>query len=353
MLKKVRAIALISRIISGIVSFIIIITAVFFFGAVYFNSAPRRLPAGLEDNSLIFEVRNGESASSVGQRLEKAGVIRNRYFWTLLFRLDNEQIKTGTYKIAFPAAAMEIRGVLTGGEQLLVKVTVQEGVTLGKASRILEEAGICDARSFLAASNSKVILDAYNIPGASMEGYLYPDTYLFPLNYPASKVVSAMADAFFRRLGEIAPEAIGIRSMSPAELNMRVIIASIVEREYRIGEEAPLIAGVFFNRIGIGMALQSCATVEYVITEIQGKPHPEVLYNRDLEIKDPYNTYMQPGLPPGPICSPGETALKAAFNPASSNYLYFRLIDEKAGRHYFSRTLDDHIRAGSFYLKGK
>jgi UPF0755 protein len=100
------------------------------------------------------------------------------------------------------------------------------------------------------------------------------------------------------------------------------------------------------------MALQSCATVEYVITEIQGKPHPETLYIRDTEIRDPYNTYIRPGLPPGPICSPGETALNAVFNPASSDFLYFRLIDPAAGRHYFSRTLDDHIRAGVFYLKG-
>lgn len=351
--KKIRATALVSKIISGIISIIIIVVAVVFAGAVYFNSQPGRTPSVMEDNSLIFEVRSGESASSVGQRLENAGIIRNRYFWNLLFRLDNEHIKTGTYKIAFPATTIEIRSVLTSGGQLLVRVTIPEGVTLSKASKIIEEAGICGAEGFLKASASKEILDLYNIPGASMEGYLYPDTYLFPLNYPASKVVSAMAETFFRRLREIAPDAFGIQSITPAELNMRVIIASIVEREYRIGEEAPLIAGVFYNRLKIGMALQSCATVEYVITEVQGRPHPEVLFNRDLEIKDPYNTYMQPGLPPGPISAPGEIALKAAFNPASSDYLYFRLIDENAGRHYFSRTLDDHIRAGNLYLKRK
>jgi UPF0755 protein len=130
-----------------------------------------------------------------------------------------------------------------------------------------------------------------------------------------------------------------------------VIMASIVEREYRIDEEASLMAGVFFNRLGIGMALQSCATVEYVITEIQGRPHPEVLSTRDTEIRDPYNTYIRPGLPPGPICSPGATSLKAAFEPAPSDYLYFRLVEPSSGRHYFSRTFDDHIRAGLLYVK--
>ncbi|MDR1950591.1 MAG: endolytic transglycosylase MltG, partial [Spirochaetaceae bacterium] len=134
--------------------------------------------------------------------------------------------------------------------------------------------------------------------------------------------------------------------------NRRVIIASIVEREYRRPEEAPLMAGVFYNRLSIGMALQSCATVEYIITEIQGKPHPETLYDRDTAIQNPYNTYIRPGLPPGPISAPGMVALDAAFSPESSDYLYFRLVDPREGRHYFSKTFDDHIRAASLYVKG-
>jgi UPF0755 protein len=93
--------------------------------------------------------------------------------------------------------------------------------------------------------------------------------------------------------------------------------------------------------------------VEYVITEIQGRPHPELLYTRDTEIRDPYNTYIRPGLPPGPIAAPGTVALNAAFHPERSEYLFFRLADAQAGRHYFSKTLDDHIRAGLLYVKGR
>jgi UPF0755 protein len=182
-----------------------------------------------------------------------------------------------------------------------------------------------------------------------MEGYLYPDTYLFPKAYPAGQVVRVMADTFFEKLTAIDARAL---DLSRDELKRIIIIASIVEREYRVSEEAPLMAGVFYNRLRTGMALQSCATVEYVITEIQGRPHPTVLYNRDIEIRDPYNTYIRPGLPPGPISAPGETALKAAFYPEPSNYLYFRLVDPGAGRHYFSQTLDGHIRAGVLYVKG-
>jgi len=158
-----------------------------------------------------------------------------------------------------------------------------------------------------------------------------------------------MADNFFQRIAEMGGSA--SKSMSAAELNKKIILASIVEREYRVPDEAAVMAGVFNNRLDIGMGLQSCATVEYIITEIQGRPHPEVLYNVDLEIRNPYNTYLYRGLPPGPIASPGEVAIRAAFDPSKTNYLYFRLMDPREGRHYFSRTFDDHIKAGALYLK--
>jgi UPF0755 protein len=332
-------------------------SALIFVGVTVLNAPPESPPAPMEEamrleenGTLLLEIRRGESAQSVGRRLENAGVISTRYFWNFLFRLDNEFIKTGTYKIELPVTQTKIRSMLINGEQLLVRVTFPEGITLKRAARILGESGICEAEDFLAAASSQEIRNAYRVPGATMEGYLFPDTYLFPLGYPASRVVSAMADNFFRRISEIAPEAL---STNPAELNNRVIMASIVEREYRIPDEAAMMAGVFYNRLRIGMALQSCATIEYIITEILGRPHPEVIFNVDLEIRNPYNTYLRPGLPPGPISAPGETALRAAFFPTASNYLYFRLINQSEGRHYFSRTLDEHIRAGALYVKGR
>jgi UPF0755 protein len=181
-----------------------------------------------------------------------------------------------------------------------------------------------------------------------MEGYLFPDTYFFPSDYPPDKVVRAMADNFFNKLDFISP-SISAKSMN--ELNDIVIMASIVEREYRVPDEAPIMAGVFYNRLRINMALQSCATVEYVITEILGRPHPSVLLFRDLEIRNPYNTYLYRGLPPGPISAPGLIALRAAIYPERTDFLYFRLTDPASGRHYFSRTYDEHIRAGQLITK--
>jgi UPF0755 protein len=304
----------------------------------------------VNENSYHLEIRRGESAQSVGRRLEKAGLIRNRYFWQLLCRFESEHIKAGTYLLEIPASQIAIHRLLVSGRQILHRVTIPEGSTLKRTAALLEEAGICFAEDFLQAARDPAIINQFNIPNSTMEGYLFPETYLFPGEYSATRVVTTMADTFFSRLKQIEP---AVFDMNPQELNRRVIIASIVEREYRVPQEAPLMAGVFYNRLRIGMALQSCATVEYVITEILGRPHPRVLFYRDLEIRSPYNTYLYPGLPPGPISAPGAVALHAAFFPEESSFLYFRLIEPQTGRHYFSRTLDEHIRAGQLLLKNR
>jgi UPF0755 protein len=333
-------------------------------GFVLYSNAPPETAGGeglhQDDKGIVFEygaptysvlvtVNEGESSYSVGKRLFRAGIIKNSYFWNIISRLDGAFVRAGTYRISLPASQTDIRAALVEGRQVLLSVTVPEGVTLKKAAAIMEAAGICGAVEFLAAARDKALLAAYRVPGPSLEGRLYPDTYLFPGAFPAEKVVRKMADTFFEKVREIAPES---AALSAEELNEKVIIASIVEREYRIPEEAAVMAGVFYNRVAIGMPLQSCATVEYIITDIQGRPHPKKLYYEDIEIRHPYNTYVIPGLPPGPISLPGKTALDAAFHPAGTDYLFFRLVNEAAGRHYFSRTNDEHIRAGELFVKG-
>ncbi|MDR2953263.1 MAG: endolytic transglycosylase MltG [Treponema sp.] len=340
---------------------IALMLALVLLGLVMFFNAPMQA-GGTQDASLerdgikrgeggeyYIDIRKGESARSAGLRLERAGLIRSRHFWYLLCRFDKDFIKSGTYRLDIPASQISIHRLLISGKQLLTRVTIPEGATLKKMAKIMEEAGICPAAEFIEAAGGSAAISRYRIPNPTMEGYLFPDTYLFPAEYPAEKALEAMADNFFSRIGKIDQRA---PAMPPEELNQKVIIASIVEREYRLPEEAPLMAGVFFNRLRINMALQSCATVEYIITEIQGKPHPAVILSRDLEIRDPYNTYVKPGLPPGPISAPGEVALRAAFFPADTRYLYFRLNDAQSGRHYFSATLDEHIKAGQFFTKG-
>jgi UPF0755 protein len=296
----------------------------------------------MEDDSYLIDIRRGETSQSAGARLESAGLIRNKYFWNLLCRFEKEQIKTGTYRIETPVNMISVYRLLVSGKQILCRVTIPEGVTLSKIAVILEEAGICSAQDFLESAKDRQIIEQYQIPNKSMEGYLFPDTYLFPAEYPPAQVINAMAKNFFNRIENINPL---VTELNQKEINDIVILASIIEREYRLAEEAPLMAGVFHNRLRINMGLQSCATVEYIITEIQGKPHPTVIYNQDLEIRDPYNTYMWAGLPPGPISAPGSVALQAVMFPQETEYLYFRLDDPATGKHYFSKTLDEHIKA--------
>ena len=356
--KKRNVFSFLINLLSLVVALILIAIPVFFGVFMYFN-APVKMITPIypseadaikidEDGSYLIDVRRGESSQSVGMRLERTGLISNRYFWNALCRLDNEYIKTGTYRVNMPVSMMSIYRLLISGREVLHKVTIPEGVTLKKASKIIEEAGICSAQEFITAAYDPQIMQKYGIKNPSMEGYLFPDTYLFPAEYPARQAVIKMADNFFSKLESISPS---FKNLSAKELNDRIILASIVEREYRIADEAPVMAGVFNNRLRIRMALQSCATVEYIITEIQGKPHPRVLLFQDLEIINPYNTYMYPGLPPGPISAPGIVALRAVMYPENTGYLYFRLEDAASGRHYFSRTHDEHIRAGQLYTK--
>jgi len=356
--KKIRAIfSVIIKTISMLIALSLVIIAVSMGLFMRLNSPAQNRPVVISeldgirqtDGGWHIDIRKGESSQSVGLRLERAGLIRSRFFWNILCRINKEPVKSGTYILQTPASQIAIHNLLVSGRQILHRITIPEGITLRKIARIFDENGICSAGDFLEAAKDPEITNMYRIPNSSMEGYLFPDTYLFPAEYPASRVIMAMADNFFSRLEDIDPS---LKSLSSAQLNEKVIIASIVEREYRVAEEAPVMAGVFYNRLEINMALQSCATVEYIITEIQDRPHPAVLLNRDLEISDPYNTYIRPGLPPGPISAPGAVALRAAIFPQKSDFFYFRLDDPQSGRHYFSRTFDEHIRAGQLILKG-
>lgn len=318
-------------------------------GSVGFIALASRAPEGIPAEGKLITVRAGEGASALASRLESEGALRSRLVFLILVRTKGleKQLKTGTYLLKKGMDAPALLDLIVSGRQALRRVTFPEGLTLGQTAELVEAAGLASAADFVAAARDPLLVKELGVPAASLEGYLFPDTYFFPPEYGAVPTVRAMVAALRKRLGDI-PEA---SSLTPEELHEKIILASIVEREYRLVDEAPLMASVFYNRLKIGMALQSCATVVYVITEKLGKPHPEVLYDRDIKIPDPYNTYTHRGLPPGPIANPGMTALRAVFYPARSKYLYFRLVDPEIGRHHFSESLDEHIGAASLFVK--
>ncbi|MDR3200346.1 MAG: endolytic transglycosylase MltG [Spirochaetales bacterium] len=297
-----------------------------------------------------FTINQGEPLGSVARRLEAEGLIRSSRFLVALSKLRQSEtlFQRGSYLVPRGATTRGIHDFLVTGSQLLVRITIPEGWPLSRTAALFEEKKICGRESFLAAAENSGVPASLNIPADSALGYLFPDTYLFPEDFPADKIIAEMAANFRRKMSEIDPE---YEKLTPKDLHERITLASIIEREYRDPAEAPVMASVFYNRLGIRMALGSCATVEYIITEIQKKPHPEFLTYRDLEIPSPYNTYQHPGLPPGPICNPGQTALKAAFFPAKTDYWYFVLRDPSAGTHFFSHSLREHNTAKVVYLK--
>lgn len=297
-----------------------------------------------------FSVGYGESGAAVARRLAQASIIKSEYLFRFLMktqRLENS-LKAGDYAISADMGSSDILAMIAEGRQVLIRITIPEGASMQAVAHAAAEVGIASAEGVLSAIYSLELSTKLGVGADSLAGYLFPDTYLLPRGAGGEQLVSIMVATFRKRILEAVPE---VSSLSAAELHQRVILASIVEREYRLPEEAPLMASAFLNRLRIGMALQSCATVVYVISEIQGKPHPARIYDRDLKIDNPFNTYIHPGLPPEPICNPGLTALAATIRPASTQYLYFRLVDEITGKHYFSSTLDEHIGAASLAVK--
>jgi UPF0755 protein len=306
-------------------------------------------PASIPPEGKLFEISKGASASRISTELEGAGIVKSGFAFSLLLKIDGaaSHIKAGRYKAQPGMSSAGILSMIREGKQELERVTFKEGGTLSEVASLLEARGIAGAADFSKAAHDRELLARLGVPGNSAEGYLFPDTYLFPLEFGSPAVLASMVGRFKERLKEIA----GSGAMKGEDIRDKVVLASIIEREYRLTEEAPLISSVFVNRLRIGMGLQSCATVVYVITERLGKPHPEIVYDRDLKLDDPYNTYIHRGLPPGPISNPGMVALRAAFEPASTKWLYFRLVDPERGAHHFSSTLEEHLGAARLAVK--
>lgn len=328
--------------------FLVLIGLGLVLGIAFLNSPADSIPV----QGANFKIESGESSESIFMRLEKEKLIRSALLLKLIAKLQGTEsnIKSGVYHITPGLSTLAIHNILVTGRQELKRLTIKEGWTLRQIAQELEAQEITRSKDFLELTSSKTILERWGIKAKNIEGFLFPDTYFFTANSDPQKVIMLMVETFFNKLKEIAPN---YQSLSFEELYQKVILASIVEREYRSENEAAVISSVFYNRLKLGMRLESCATVAYVITDILGRPHPEFLTYADLKIKSPYNTYENDGLPPGPICNPGKTALIASFYPLKSNYLYFVLKDNQAGTHEFSETFTQHVKAIKLYLKKK
>lgn len=336
------------KLILFILFFIIILSVAVLAGANYFNKA-----MDISSNeSIVFSIKNGDSLNLIAQSLENSQLIKYSWSMILYSRLlgTEAKFKIGVYRISSQMTLMEIHDYLIEGKQQLYKITIPEGWTSHQIAELLESEEIIKYGEFLESLTSSELINKMGLEVNSLEGFLYPDTYLFQKNYPPDKIITFMVENFFLNLKRIKPD---YKDLDMETLVNTIILASIVEKEYRDPDEAPLMAGVFYNRLkhNTPIPLGSCATIVYIITDIQGKDHPEFILYSDLEIESPYNTYINIGLPPGPISNPGEVALNAAFFPVQSDYLYFLLKNAESGKHIFTRNLSDHNKAYNLYIK--
>ncbi len=319
-------------------------------------------PVSADDDGtkVRIEIPNGMSVGGAGALLAKNNLIRNEklFYYTarypqlkaFLYGKDSEfdfVLRSGIYYISPAMNIAQIQEVLSSGQQEYIKVSIPEGLTISKIAAELEENRICAAKEFISICKNPEFAAKNKIAGETCEGFLFPDTYFLTAGMTASEVAQIMIDNFFTRIKEIETLAL----MNEADLYETVTLASIVEREYRVEGEAPLIASVFKNRLRRNIGLYSCATVEYILTEIEGRPHPDRILIEDTKIDNPYNTYKWAGLPPGPISNPGLVALKASANTPKTNYYFFQVVDPSAGRHVFTTNFDDHIQSHSLYTK--
>ncbi len=318
--------------------------------------------------SVRVEIPSGMSVRALGARLARERLVRSETAFYLAARcpfLTGRTcafvLKSGVYDVSSSQSVARLLDMFGNGKGTYITTVIPEGLTIGQIAAVLEDKGVCSADDFKAAVTDVRLLREYDIPVGvyntedSFEGYLFPDTYFFAPQMSGEEVVRIMADTFFRRFQsvDVSDRYKTDGTLSSGRLHDIVTLASIVEREYRVESEAPLIAGVFANRIDARSGLYSCATIAYIITEILGRPHPEVITYADLRIDSPYNTYKWAGLPPGPISNPGMTALRAAANPPRTDYFYFTLTDADAGTHTFTETLSSHTSAGANFKTKK
>lgn len=308
-------------------------------------------PISSNSEAVSFFVGKGDSLSTISMNLYNNNLIRNNTifkYYGVYYKYDLK-LKEGEYNISQSLSIKEIYEILIEGKQNLISVTIPEGYTSRKIAKILDDSGVVKSQDFLDAISNKELLELYNIPFNSAEGFLYPDTYSFQENYPALLVVESFLKNFFKNIKQIYPS---YQKLTRKQLANKVILASIVEREYKSKSEVKTIASVFYNRLDKEMMLQSCATVMYVITEELGQEHRNRLLFEDLEIDSIYNTYQILGLPPGAISNPGYNALDAVFFPDDSDFIYFVVEDREKGLHRFSRKYSEHEQASLEYLSG-
>jgi UPF0755 protein len=289
--------------------------------------------------SATVEFPIGTSTREIFRQLAHAGILRNATAGEIYYRLfyRNESLRAGEYAFSGPQTIDRVISTIVSGEVVRHAIVVPEGLNDEESFALFLQQRIGSALGFRRASSEEVrLLPWGGSPTPDLEGFLFPDTYVVTRSTPTREIVTRMLENFERHFSpemQRKAEALGL------SVRQAVTVASLVEKETSLRSERPHVAAVYLNRLRIGMRLQCDPTVIYALEKAglwAGR-----LRRSDLEFDSPYNTYLNSGLPPGPICNPGQASLRAAVEPLASEDLYF--VARGDGGHYFSRTYADHL----------
>jgi UPF0755 protein len=305
-------------------------------------------PAGSDDTPLTFVVRSGETAAEISTRLKQEGLISDAELFRRYVQYHglDAGIEAGEFILRQTMTIPEIAQALQEGQRPEQVVTIREGLRLEQVATVVAEQTTISADEFLALVTSgwRDVGLAFDFlatlpPTATLEGFLFPETYRLPENAAAVDLLSRMLETFDARVTPEMRAAAANRGLSVYGL---VTLASIVEREAVLAEERPVIAGVYYNRLEGGWLLGACPTVQYALGNADNW-WPQFT-SEATGVDSPYNTYRNLGLPPGPICNPGLASIQASANPAETDYFFF-LVDctKNNGSHLFAVTEEEHL----------
>jgi UPF0755 protein len=294
---------------------------------------------GFDGVEQFVDIPPGAGSRAIGERLASGGVVRDPWTFRLALYLSGQgrRLKAGEYRFDRAATPYEVIARIARGDVFVINVTFPEGLTIAEMAKIFESHGLGPASVFVDASKDVSAVRELDPAAKNLEGYLFPETYPQSRKGDAPKLVRQMVAEFERVLTPELRQTAAARQLSVRQL---VTLASIVEKETARPEERPIVAAVYANRLRLGMPLQCDPTVIFAL--VRAGRYDGNIHHDDLSFDSPYNTYRYPGLPPGPIASPGRASIEAAARPADVDYLYF--VSRNDGSHEFARTLDEHNR---------
>jgi len=310
----------------------IIIAAYFILGEIFI------LPKGdFSQETIEVKIRSGLSLKAIADSLQQKGIIedsRNFIFASKIFKNVN-RLKAGKYDIPLGLSVYKVMKIIVDGRTSNIRVVIQEGLTSHQIASIMRNKVEIDSTKFIKLVSDTSIINQFDIRSNSLEGYLFPNTYLFHWGISEKEIIKILLKEFNRNFTDSLKTVAQNKGWS---IHKILTLASIIEGEALIDSERAVISSVYHNRLKKRMLLQADPTIQYLIPD-----GPRRLLNRDLKIDSPYNTYLYPGLPPGPVNNPGKNSIVAAINPSETDYLYF--VAKGDGCHIFSKTLSQHLNA--------